>query len=156
MSQTAQAILLAVFVLGTSVWIGGYFAIVVVTRVATRTLDPGARVAFFRALGRSYLWVGLSALVVALATGAVLLRDHAWDALLTTTVVVTVTLVVLLAVAIAQARKMTRLRRRALEAPGDEQLAAQIRRGGRAAGILRAILGLLSLVLLGLGSFLAS
>lgn len=156
MSQTVQAVLLAVFILATSVWVGGYVAIAVVARAASATLDAAGRVAFFRSLGRSYLWVGVPALVIALATGAVLARDHDWDALMAVTVAVAVVLVVLLAVAVAQARRMTRLRRHALERAGDERLAAQVRRGGRAAGILRAVLGLLSLALVVLGSFLVT
>lgn len=64
-------------------------------------------------------------------------------------------MVVLLAVAVARAQRMTRVRRRALERAGDERLAAQVRRGGRA-GILRAVLGLLSLALVVLGSFLVT
>lgn len=80
MSQTVQAVLLAVFILATSVWVGGYVAVAVVARAASATLDAAGRVAFFRSLGRSYLWVGVPALVIALATGAILARDHDWDA----------------------------------------------------------------------------
>jgi len=78
MSETVEAIVLAVFILATSVWVGGYVAIVVVARTATATLEPGARVTFFRSLGRSYLRVGLPALIVALVTGGVLARDLGW------------------------------------------------------------------------------
>lgn len=155
MSQTAQALVLAVFVLATSVWVGGYVALAVVARSARATLDPAGRVLFFRSLGRSYLRVGLSALVISLATGAVLLRNHDWDALLIVTTVVAAVLVVLLAVAIAQARKMSLLRGRALEV-ADDRLAAQVSRSGRNAGILRVALGLLTLTLVVLGAFLAT
>ncbi|MGN6130678.1 MAG: hypothetical protein ACTHOK_10105, partial [Nocardioidaceae bacterium] len=67
MSEVTQGAMTAVLVVATSIWLGGYVAIVVVARVATRTLDPGGRVALFRSLGRAYLRVGLPALAVALA-----------------------------------------------------------------------------------------
>ena len=156
MSQVVQSVLFAVLILSTSVWVGGYVAIAVVARAATATLTSAGRVAFFRSLGRSYLWIGGPALLIALATAVVLLRDRELDALMVVAIVVAVALVALLAIAVAQARRMTRLRRRALDATEDEQLAMRVRRGGQAAGIMRAILGLLSLLLVVLGSFLAT
>ncbi|MDN5896770.1 hypothetical protein BSP109_02138 [Brevibacterium sp. Mu109] len=156
MSETVEAIVLAVFIVATSVWVGGYVAIVVVARTTTATLDAGARVAFFRSLGGSYLWVGFPALIVALVTGGVLARDQDWDGLLVVTVVVAALLLVSFAGAVAQARRMSRLRRRLLASPTDTELSEQVRRGARAAGILRAALGLLSLGLVVLGAFLAT
>ena len=152
----AHALLLSILVLATSVWVGGYVAIAVVARTATATLDPGVRVAFFRSLGRNYLKIGLGALLVALVTGAILLRDHAWDAVLTTTVIAVALLLVLLVVAVLQAKRMTKLRRQSLETPGNQELIDAVAGGARAAGSLRAALGLLSLALVVLGSVLAT
>ncbi len=149
-----QAALLAVLVLAVSVWVGGYVAIVVVARTATQTLTPEFRVQFFRALGRRYLWVGLPALLIALTLGAFLLRDHAWDALLLGTLVAAVVLVGLLVVAVAQARRMTRLRRQAGKDPTNHDLGEEVARGGRRAAALRAMLGVLSVSLVVLGAFL--
>lgn len=156
MPDPVEAVAVAVLVLTTSIWIGGYVAIVVVARAAAATLDAGSRVAFFRSLGRSYLGVGLPALLVALLTGAFLVRGHDRDALLVSTAAVAVVLLATLAVAVAQARRMTVLRRSLLDAPGDERLADQVHRGARAAGGLRAVLGLLSLALVTLGALLAA
>lgn len=156
MPHGVQAIVLAVLILATSVWIGGYVAIAVVARTAAATLDPSARVAFFKSLGRAYLWVGLPALLIALAIGAILLRNRPWDALLISTVIVAIGLIALLAIAVAQARAMTRLRRRALGDHGDQHLALRIERRGRAAGQLRAALGVVSVTLVVLGAFLAT
>lgn len=156
MSDTTEAIVLAVFILATSVWIGGYIAIAVVARAATSTLDAASRVAFFRSLGRLYMWVGVPALAVALATGAVLARDVDTDGSYAALVVVLVALVGGLAVAVAQARRMTRLRQRLLDSPADASLQARVARGGRTAGLLRAALGLLSITAVVLGSFLAT
>lgn len=156
MSDTAEAIVLAVFILATCIWVGGYVAIAVVARTATATLDPSTRVTFFRSLGRVYLRVGLPALIVALVTGAVVARNLDWDGLLVATVAVAGALMASLAVTVVQARRMTRLRRTLLESPDDKQLSEQVRRGGRFAGGLRAWLGLLNVALVVLGAFLAT
>lgn len=155
MSNFGHGLLVTVLVLSTSVWMGGYVAIGVVTRTATATLQPAERVAFFRSLGRAYLRVGTPALILALASGAVLARDHAWDAALVISLVVAVLLLVLLAVAVQQARRMTRLRHNALEAGDDPATLPAIRNGRRSAAGLRAVLGLLSLILVVLGCFMA-
>lgn len=77
-TDTAEAIVLSVFVFAVSIWIGGYVAIAVVARASTATLGAAERVTFFRSLGRSYFWVGAPALVVALVAGGVLARDLDW------------------------------------------------------------------------------
>jgi uncharacterized membrane protein len=156
MSDTAEAIVLSVLVLATSIWVGGYVAIAVVARAATTTLDGTSRVAFFRTLGRLYFWVGVPALVVALASGAVLARDVDKNGTYAALVLVVLALAAGLAVAVVQARRMTRLRQRLLESPADEALQAQVARGGRTAGLLRAALGLLSITAVVLGAFLAT
>lgn len=155
MSDSAQAVLLAVFILAGCVWVGGYVAIAVVARTAAAVLEPGQRVVFFRALGRAYLLIGAPALVIALGTGAGLLRDHPWDATLIATTAVAAALAGSFAVAVVQARRMTRLRRAALADPQETGLARRISTGARAAAALRAALGLLSVTLVVLGSFLA-
>ena len=156
MSQLAQSILLTILILSTSVWVGGYVAIVVVARTTTTTLDSASRIAFFRSFGRSYFWIGCPALLVALITGGLLLRGRELDALVICTIVLAVVLLALFALAVVQARRMTTLRTRAVEHSDDEHVAMRVRRGGRTAGILRAVLGVLSLVLVVLGSFLAT
>lgn len=156
MSDTARAVLLGVFTLTSCIWVGGYIAIAVVARVATRTLEPSQRVRFFRALGRSYLLVGTPALVIALGTGAGLVGEHAWDGTLIATVAVAAALVASLGVGVAQARRMTRLRAAVLSAPDDPQLTTQVRRGARTATVLRAAIGLFSFALIALGSMLAT
>jgi uncharacterized membrane protein len=156
MSDTTRAILLGMFTLASGVWVGGYVAIAVVARAASRVLEPAQRVRFFRTLGRSYLLVGASALVVALGTGAGLVSDHTWNGTLVATVVVVAALVVSLGVGVAQARRMTRVRSAALAAPDDLQLSGQVRQGARAATVLRAVIGLLSLALIALGALLAT
>lgn len=156
MSHPVEAIVLAVFAAAASIWVGGYVAIMVVARSASQVLDSATRVAFFRSLGRLYFWVGAPALVVAVATGGVLARDLTDEGLFWVIVVIVAVLLASFAVAVIQARRMTRLRRSLVSAPDDESLRARVSRGARAAGILRAVLGLLSLAVVILGAFLAA
>lgn len=156
MSDLTEAMVLVVFIVATSIWVGGYVAIAVVARTASTTLETADRVVFFRSLGRSYLWVGLPALLIALVTGAILVRGHDRDALLIATVAVVAVLLTSLAVAVIQARRMTRLRRTLLGSPDDKSLSEQVRRGARDAGALRAVLGLLTFALVVLGALLAT
>lgn len=141
----ASAPLVAIELVAASIWVGGLVAIFIVARAASATLDPPQRIAFFRALGRTYAIVGCLALLVAIVVGAILLDDHPWDGLLIATAIVAGTLVLALAVGMAQARSMTRLRRRALESP---ELTEPIRRGALLAATLRALIGVLTLALL--------
>lgn len=155
MSNFGHGLLVTVLVLSTSVWVGGYVAIGVIARSTTATMEPAQRVAFFRSLGRSYLRIGTPALAIGLASGAVLARDHVWDAPLIISVVIAALLVTLLAAAVQQARRMTRLRHSALEAGENPATSPALRNGRRSAAMMRAGLGVLSLILVVLGCFMA-
>jgi uncharacterized membrane protein len=150
------AVLVFVALLACSIWVGGFVAIVVVARVARAQLDRPAQIAFFRVLGRRYLVVGLSALVVALAAGVALLTQRAWDTTALVAVIVAAALVVVTLAGVAQARGMTRLRARAVRSPQDADLARRVRRGAARAVALRAGIGALTLALLALAAALAS
>ena len=155
MSAT-DGVLTGLLILATSLWLGGLFTIAIVARVASGTLDPATRVAFFRALGRSYGIVGTAALVVAYGTGAALLRGQPWSTARIAAVVVAAALAVTLAIGMVQARRMTRLRRHLLDSAHDAALAGRVRRGALGAHALRGLIGLLSLVLVALGVLIAS
>lgn len=150
-----QALWLTLLILATSVWLGGYVTIALVTRVAGATLAPDARVAFYRALGRTYLPVGAAALAVALLSGGFLAWPRLGEGLGTAAAGSASALVVVLAVAVAQARRMTRLQQARVAAPDDPVLTSRARRGGLTAGVLRALLGVLSLVAVVLGCLMA-
>jgi hypothetical protein len=147
MSDTTQAVLLGLFILAWSTWLGGFVAIGVVARVASRTLSRGDRIAFFRALGRSYGVVGSVALLLAYGTGGALLSQHSWDGTALAAVMIAAVLVAATVVGVVQARRMTRLRQRALTEPDGAALANLVERGARRAAVLRAGIGLLSLAL---------
>lgn len=165
MSSTVLGVLLGLFILAASVWVGGYAAVAVVSRTAAKVLDPANRIAFFRALGRAYLALQVPSLVVALGTGYALLSQRSWNGVATAATVVAAALVVTLAWGVVQARRMGRVRRAALVAPDDAHSADSadsagrqdaVRRGARRAALLRAGLGVLSLALIALGSLLAT
>ncbi|MGH3322507.1 MAG: hypothetical protein ACRDN9_20495 [Streptosporangiaceae bacterium] len=156
MPAAVEGVLAGLLVFAAAVWVGGFVTIVVVTRVASRTLPPPVRVTFFRGLGPAYGVVGGIALAVALVVGAALLYGRAWDGSLTVAVVVAAVLLAATVAGVIQARGMTRLRGRAASRPDDVDLAARVRRGAGRAGILRALIGVLSLVLLALGVVLAT
>ena len=155
MIEAASAPLIAVNALASSIWVGGLVAIFVVARAASATLEPAARVSFFRALGRRYGVLGSAALLVALASGALLLRGHPWDGTLTAATIVAAALLVAAVAGMAQARAMTRLRRQAL-AGGGGALEPSVRRGAILAAALRATIAALTLTLVVLGAALAS
>ena len=155
MIAAASAPLIVVFGLSASIWIGGLVAISVVARAASATLEPGQRVAFFRALGRQYGVVGTSALLVALISGGLLLWGREWDGLLIATISVTAALLLAAVTGMAQARRMTRLRRRALAEPGGS-LEPQVRSGSIVAAALRGAIAALTLALVCLGAALAA
>ena len=155
MSAT-NAILSGILILAASMWIGGLFAIAIVARVTNRVLEPTARVAFFRALGRAYGIVGTASLVVAYATGATLLRNTGWDPATIAAAVVSAALAVALAAATLQARRMTRLRGQALDQADDMALDTRVRRCAVGARALRGLIGVLSLTLLAIGVLICS
>ncbi len=149
MSGLVNAIAAVVLFLGAAVWVGGYVTLIVVTRVADRTLSTDQRVAFFRLLGRVYGSVTTAAFACAVVGGAVLLRDRPWDATLISATAVAAAIVVATAVGVRQARAMTRLR---TAAAGDPAITSEIvARRARSAAALRSTIGALTLVLVGLG-----
>jgi uncharacterized membrane protein len=142
--------------LGACIWIGGSATLAVVARVARRQIDSRSRVAFFRALGRSYLPLAATALALALAAGAWLLGFDDLHGIALATLPTGAGLVLAVFAGVTQARAMTRLRTRLLEQPADATLALRVQRAAVLAAALRATIGLLSLALLALAGILIS
>lgn len=150
-----DGIAVALLVLGAATWVGGIITIVIVHLVAARTLSPGERVPFFRALGRAYGVTAGTALLLALAGGGVLLRHRPFDATAITTVVLAAALVAATAVGVAQARAMSDLRGAVL-APGPVHgEVTALARGARNAAMLRTLIGVITAALLTFAVLLA-
>jgi uncharacterized membrane protein len=141
-------VLLFVNLLAACVWVGGFVVVVVVVRVARRHLGRDEQIAFFRSVGRGIGMVCGSALLIALATGAVLLDEHGWDGPAAVAAALGAALLALTAAGVVQARGMGALRGRAAARPGSATLAEQVRRGARRAAILRVAIGAVTLLLL--------
>jgi putative copper export protein len=152
----AAPALVAVHLLAATTWVGGFVAIGVVAQVARRTLDPAARIAFFRTLGRTYGVVGGLSLLVALGTGAALLPEPLSAPRDLAAIALGAALLLATATGVRQARAMTRLRMRALHETEASQLARALRLATLAATLLRASIGLLTLALLGLAALIAA
>jgi hypothetical protein len=153
LSHVVDGVAVALLVIGAATWVGGFVTVVVVNRVAARTLPPADRVAFFRAFGRTFGATAGVALVLALVGGGVLMRHHPFDATAIATVVLAVALVAATAIGVAQARAMTRLRGAVLAAAGD---ATTVARGARNAAALRSLIGVITIALLTFAVLLAT
>lgn len=140
--------LITIALLAGSIWIGSMVSLVVVSNIAKRVLEPAARVQLFRGVGRAYGMVGTGSLVVAIVTGILLAGSPSnWTATTTAAVVLSGVLVVLTALGMAQARRMTVVRRRAITSPEDTDAADAVRRGARTAGLVRGSMGICTLAI---------
>jgi hypothetical protein len=141
--------------LGGAIWVGGFVAIAVVTRIARARLPAADQVAFFRSLGRDYGIVSTVALAVALGCGGGLLARRGWDGEATAAAVVAAAVVACTVAGVLQARGMTRLRHAALGG-ADPGLEGRIRRGAARARVLRGLIGALSVALVALAAVIAT
>jgi uncharacterized membrane protein len=149
------SVVVFVHLLATSVWIGGFVAVVIVARVARHELDGPTRIAFFRRLGRSYLVVGGSSLAFALASGSLLLARGDWTATRTVAGALGVALAIATIAGVIQAREMTRIRSRYMHDRQDTEAAEMVRSAAARAALLRASIGTLTIALLAVGSAIA-
>lgn len=141
--------LIGILILSSSVWVGSLACLAVVANAARSSLDPTARVAFFKAVGRRYALVGDGALAVAIGVGlAMSWPSSSWSRLEDTAVALTGAVVVATAFGVRQARAMTRLRRRSLADPADQALAVRVRRGSIEAAVLRGLIAALTLAVI--------
>ncbi len=143
-----RTLLITIEILAASIWIGSMVSLVVVSNISKRVLEPSSRVQLFRGVGRAYGIVGSCALLIAIAAGvAIAGAPSNWTRPTTAAVVLSMVLVILTAIGVAQARRMTVVRRRALASPGDTDAADAMRRGAKLAAIVRTTMGICTLVI---------
>jgi len=152
---TGRMFLIAVGILGASIWVGSLVCLAIVAAAAREALDGQSRVALFRRVGRLYGVVGTGSLLAAIGVGLTL----AWPpSQMDGTVVAVFVLAALLVLAtiagMAQARRMTVHRQRRLAAPGDQAAADRVRRGAGVAGALRGSLALITIAIVLIGAHL--
>jgi len=150
-----RTVLIAIEMLAASVWVGSLVCLAIVSSAARHALDPTARVALFRRVGRAYGVVGSGSLLIAIAGGVAL----SWPPSEfggTTGVALGLSVVLggITVLGMLQARRMTKLRQRVIQSPGDTIATALLRRGAAVAGALRGSMALLTLVIIGLGAHL--
>jgi hypothetical protein len=150
-----RTLLIAVGLLGASIWIGSLVCLAVVSAAARQALDPQSRVALFRRVGRLYSIVGTGSLLTAIAVGVAL----AWppsdaDATIRALGALAALLVLATSAGMAQARRMTTYRQRLVSLPSDHVAAERVRRGSALAGVLRGSLAIITLVIVALGAHL--
>lgn len=134
--------------LAACVWVGSLVCLTVVTRVARQVLDGPSQVAFFRGVGRRYGILGTVSLLVALGAGLALAwPPSSWSMTIDAAVALAGLLVLATAAGMAQARAMTRLRRRAITVPLQKGAGVAIRRGRVVAGVLRSAMAILTLAI---------
>ena len=141
-----SAPLVAVELLAACIWVGSLVCLAVVANTARRVLDGPSQVTFFRVIGRRYGILGTGAMLVAIGAGLALAwPPSSWSATVETAVALSGVLVLVTGAGMAQARAMTKLRRRAMNSAGDEAAADAVRRGHLLAGALRSVMALLTL-----------
>lgn len=153
-----QVTVVAVFILASAIWVGGVVPLVVMARVTAGTLAPADRVKVFRGVGKRYGPIATAALVVAVGLGVVLSWGHPRDAAYWVGCAAAAALFVVTYAGVRQARGMTRLRHAALSGEGAAFAAvgARVARAARRAAALRGLIVALTLMLVVLGSVLAT
>lgn len=144
LSPAWESTLFGILLLAGALWIGGMITVILVARISSATLEPTARVAFFRTFGRVYGIIWTIVLLVGMIAGGILLGTAAWTGLSTAMAVLAALLVVSLAWGIVQAVHMSRLRRAATE---DDALHPTVRRRAGAAAALRAVIAVVTVAL---------
>jgi hypothetical protein len=150
---TGRTVLLAVGMVAASVWVGSLVSLVVVSAVARRTLDARSRVVLFRGVGRSYQYVGTGSLLVATAAGLVL----AWplsdvERGVRVEFLLSGLLLLVSVVGMTQAKRMTVLRRLALDHPDQSAAVASVQAGATVALVLRGAIAIVTLAMVILGA----
>jgi putative copper export protein len=146
----ADTLVRSLHLIGAAVWAGGMVMLGLAVGAARRTVPEPQRIELFRALGRRFLVAGGIAMLLLIATGTDMAADRldAWrdltdtdygERLLAKLGVVGVVIALTLLHSLVQGPALSRLRAKALERPGDEELEGLIRRKAARAGMVSAV-----------------
>jgi hypothetical protein len=149
-----DVVVVTLFMLATSIWVGGLVTLPVVAFVTSHTLSAADRVATFRGIGRLYGPIGGSALIVALGLGLVLARGKIGNLTFWLTCAVTFCVLAVTVIGVLQARAMTRLRSSDRTEPHTSDVTDRVARSRHRAAVLRGGIAVLTLALVVLGSTL--
>lgn len=148
MAPALSTPLVTIELLSACVWVGSMACLAIVTRTARQVLDTPNQVTLFRAIGRRYAILGTVSLLVAIGTGLWLgWPPSDWSATTDAAVALAGLLVLATAAGMAQARAMTRLRKRAIRSPGDSDTSRALIWGRRSANTLRGIMAVSTLAI---------
>src|SRR5581483_7368977 len=148
-----RTVLIAVEMLAASVWIGSLVCLALVSSAARQVLDPAARVALFRRVGRVYGVVGTGSLAVAICGGVALAWPPSqFGGTVTAALALSLAIGAITVVGMLQARRMTRLRQRVIKSPADATAVSELRRGAALAGALLGSMAVLTLVVVALAA----
>ncbi|MGH9065139.1 MAG: hypothetical protein ACRDZQ_00775 [Acidimicrobiales bacterium] len=149
--MVSTTFLVTIEILSACVWVGSLACLTVVSSAARHALEGPSQVALFRALGRRYAIVGSGSLLVAIGAGLTLVwPPSAWPGTIDAAAALTGLLVLATAAGMAQARAITRLRRRAeggaTARPALGTLEA-VRRGRVLASSLRSLMAVVTVAI---------
>ena len=150
MLAASDTVVRSLHLIGAAVWAGGMVMLALAVGAARRTVAEPQRIELFRALGRRFAIAGGIAMLVLIATGTDMAADRlgAWsdltdtdygERLLAKLGVVATVIGLTLFHSLVQGPALSRLRARALEHPGDEELERLIRRKAARGGMVSAV-----------------
>lgn len=157
MTTAWSAAVLTVELLASCIWVGSMVCLAVVASTARRVLDGRNQVTFLQAIGRRYSRIGTGSLLVAIGAGLWLVWPPSqWSWTIDAAVGIAGGLILATAAGMAQARAMTRLRRRSIADPDDVRAARAVRKGRRVATALRGLMASSTLAIVVLAAQAAS
>lgn len=157
MTTAWSAAVLTVELLASCIWVGSMVCLAVVASTARRVLDGRNQVTFLQAIGRRYSRIGTGSLLVAIGAGLWLVWPPSqWSWTIDAAVGIAGGLILATAAGMAQARAMTRLRRRSIADPDDVRAARAVQKGRRVATALRGLMASSTLAIVVLAAQAAS
>jgi copper transport protein len=157
----------SIHLIAAAVWAGGLVFLGVAAGVARKTIPDEERIAFFRMLGRRFVFIAAASALLLAATGADMASDRlvSWSALVDTSYGrILLAKIVLFTLALAEAAvhslvlgpRIGALREALQASPQDAALQDRLRRTAAVSGVLSALMLLQTIAILVLAADLVS